>query len=74
MAEPRRPRRPAAKPEAPCPQAELHTPRPAGYIAWHAWADAMAKTHHQEQCPGCGRWRIWIEGDPLDPDDTKEKP
>lgn len=43
-----------------CPVAEGHTPAPAGYIQWHAWAERMAKTHAQMECKGCGRWAIWI--------------
>lgn len=43
-----------------CPRAaELHTPQPAGYLAWHAWAEIKARTHRQERCPECGLWAIW---------------
>lgn len=42
-----------------CPQAHLHTPCPQGYLAWHEWAEKMAKTHQQRQCPGCELWVIW---------------
>lgn len=43
-----------------CPRAaELHTPRPEGYLEWHAWADEMTKTHRQERCPECGFLSIW---------------
>jgi hypothetical protein len=45
----------------PCPQADQHTPgQPTGYLAWHAWAAAMSKTHHQRRCPGCRLYQIWI--------------
>lgn len=36
-----------------------HTPSPSGYLAWHEWAEQMAKTHEQHRCPGCGLWQIW---------------
>lgn len=36
-----------------------HTPEPTGYVAWHVWAEEMAKTHKQSRCPGCGLWAIW---------------
>jgi hypothetical protein len=46
-----------------CPDAErLHTKdptEPAGYVAWHEWAEWMAKRSRQRQCPTCGRWAIW---------------
>lgn len=47
-----------------CPHFEDHTPRPEGYLAWHAWADRMAKTHRQEKCPGCGLYAIWMPKKP----------
>jgi len=43
----------------PCPRADLHTPEPAGYLAWHQWAEAMSRTHEQSPCPGCGAVSIW---------------
>ncbi len=43
-----------------CPNAMQHTPCPAGYMAWHAWAERMAITHRQLQCPECGLWAIWV--------------
>jgi hypothetical protein len=43
-----------------CPHFEDHTPRPEGYLAWHAWAKDMAKSHHQLKCIGCGRYSIWV--------------
>ena len=36
-----------------------HTPSPGGYVAWHAWATEMSKTHRQVKCPHCGRWEVW---------------
>jgi hypothetical protein len=30
-----------------CPNAANHTDGPAGYLAWHAWADAMGRTRCQ---------------------------
>jgi hypothetical protein len=46
------------KPE-PCPDIATHTPSPTGYLAWHAWADEMSKTHRSTRCPGCGLYKIW---------------
>jgi hypothetical protein len=46
--------------QAACPNKEGHTICPKGYIAWHAWAEKMSKTHQQIQCPGCGYWMIWV--------------
>lgn len=42
-----------------CPGAARHTPAPAGYLAWHEWAERMAETHGQSACPDCGRYLIW---------------
>lgn len=51
-----------------CPDAGLHTPAPASYLAWHAWAQRQARTHHQVRCPSCGRWAVWVVGrPPLEP-------
>jgi hypothetical protein len=36
-----------------------HTPQPESYLAWHEWAEQMARTHDQHQCGGCGLWAIW---------------
>jgi hypothetical protein len=36
---------------------------PAGYIAWHEWAEEKAKTHTQRQCQKC---RLWVFWDPKD--------
>ena len=44
-----------------CPQWSAHTPRPAGYIGWHAWARRMSRTHRQLICSGCGRYKVWVE-------------
>jgi hypothetical protein len=37
-----------------------HTVCPEGYIAWHAWAARMGKTHRQLKCDQCGLWTFWI--------------
>ena len=44
---------------APCPRADLHTPAPTGYLAWHEWAEGMSGTYEQQACPGCRRLFIW---------------
>lgn len=36
-----------------------HTPAPAGYLAWHEWAEKKSRTHQQGRCPGCGLFLIW---------------
>ena len=46
--------------QAACANRAAHTPCPAGYVAWHEWAQEMSKTHRQIQCPGCGFWMIWL--------------
>lgn len=51
-----------------CPKVENHTACPSGYIAWHEWADRMAKTHHQVRCPDCGLYAIWVPGAAADAD------
>lgn len=43
-----------------CPRIENHTAAPAGYLAWHEWAERMGKSHTQRQCPDCGFWAIWV--------------
>jgi hypothetical protein len=40
-------------------ECEPHTDAPTGYLAWHAWAERMDKTHVVRQCHGCGLWAIW---------------
>lgn len=47
--------------ERQCPNRAAHTTGPDGYLAWHAWADMMAQTHEQGQCPECKLWVIWTE-------------
>lgn len=37
-----------------------HTPCPSGYVQWCQWAKEMHKTHMQEKCPGCGRYKVWV--------------
>jgi hypothetical protein len=44
----------------PCPRADLHTPAPEGYLAWHEWAEAMSHAHRQRACPGCRLASIWV--------------
>lgn len=46
--------------EANCPAFHDHTPSPAGYIQWHAWAKRMGRTHKQIKCTGCSLYAIWI--------------
>lgn len=45
-------------PNPDCPNAASHQPCPAGYIAWHTWAEAAMQVATQAQCPSCGLWRI----------------
>ena len=34
-----------------------HKPKRLGYIAWHYWAERMAKSgYRQKQCPICRKW------------------
>lgn len=47
------------KPAPPCPQEHQHTGAPAGYPAWHEWAQQLARTHKQRRCPGCGLFKLW---------------
>lgn len=44
-----------------CLNRGAHTPSPAGYLQWDAWAEKMAETHDQHPCPGCGYWMIWTK-------------
>lgn len=55
------PESPSRIPNPECPRSADHEPEPAGYMAWHEWADAKAKTHRQCRCPGCGLWVLWVE-------------
>ncbi len=32
---------------------------PAGYVAWHEWAETMSRTHMPVACDGCGRFSLW---------------
>lgn len=44
-----------------CPdKARLHTKNPAGYPAWHEWAEKKALTHDCQRCPTCGYWTVWV--------------
>lgn len=39
----------------------VHRPdEPTDYLAWHDWADKMAKTHVQIRCQGCGLYKTWV--------------
>ena len=42
-----------------CSNYTEHTLEPEGYIAWHLWAEKMARTHKQVKCPTCGKYVIW---------------
>lgn len=46
---------------AACPNVANHTEGPDGYIAASNWAEEMAETHDQSQCPGCRYWVIWTQ-------------
>lgn len=49
------------EPPPPCTNEADHTPgQPAGYLAWHEWAEEMSKTHKQKRCPGCRLLQIWV--------------
>lgn len=52
-----------------CPDFWAHTPGPQGYSEWFEWADQMAPTHKQRQCPGCGLYAIWTPRGPSEPYD-----
>jgi hypothetical protein len=43
--------------------APQHTPAPAGYLAWHEWAEKKTETHEPQRCPNCGLWAIWTPKD-----------
>jgi hypothetical protein len=45
--------------KANCPNRDAHTEGPAGYVARSEWAEEMAETHVQTQCPGCALWVVW---------------
>lgn len=44
--------------QAECPTLD-HNQGPAGYLAWHEWAERMSGTHTQRRCPSCRLWCIW---------------
>lgn len=46
-------------PDLDCPNADQHTPHPAGYVQHSDWAERMGETHVQQRCEGCGKWNIW---------------
>lgn len=47
-----------------CPRASEHTPAPAGYVAWHTWAEGMSRLGYRStrhDAPnGCGLWTQWV--------------
>jgi hypothetical protein len=51
-------------PNPDCPNSAAHELRPKGYLAHSAWADEMAETHEQQQCPECSLWVIWVPKQP----------
>ena len=52
-----------------CPERSKHTPSPAGYLAWHEWADRKSRRHYQVRCPGCGLFAVWRRKPKGMPDD-----
>jgi hypothetical protein len=55
--------RPFVDPNPDCPQSELHTLAPPGYVEWFEWAGGMNyKGSTQSRCPGCGLYVIWAGG------------
>lgn len=48
-----------------CPDIRKHTKCPAGYVAWHDWAEKKAVRHRQVQCPTCGLFAIWKRKKPI---------
>jgi hypothetical protein len=52
-------------PDPDCPNSDLHTPQPSGYVDWFEWAARMTyKGNTQSRCPGCGLLSIWSGGRP----------
>lgn len=47
-----------------CPNRDQHTEGPHGYLAWHEWAEEMAKDHDVLKCSGCGLYLIVVPHDP----------
>jgi ribosomal protein S14 len=45
-------------------EGRFYRAEPEDYGAWQEWADRMVRTHHQERCPGCGRYSVWRKGAP----------
>lgn len=44
-----------------CPYERDHaTDEPEGYLAWHAWAEKMSRTHKVLRCGGCGLFKVWV--------------
>jgi hypothetical protein len=43
-------------------QGRFYPEQPEGYVAWDEWAEKKSRTHHQERCPGCGRFSVWKLG------------
>lgn len=50
---------PLEDPEASCPNAAEHTPRPVLTLHWYEWVEQMFRTHDQRRCEGCGLYVIW---------------
>lgn len=50
--------KPLRHPDA-CPAAIEHNLGPVSYVDWQEWAERMAETHDQAQCPSCDLWVIW---------------
>lgn len=42
-----------------------HEPWPRGFMESLDLFERMAETHEQRQCPGCGKWAVWVELDGL---------
>jgi hypothetical protein len=45
-------------------EGRFYRDEPTDYTAWNEWANKMVRTHHQELCPGCGRFTVWRKGPP----------
>ena len=44
-----------------CPNYENHEPMPIGYVEFHEYGKKLNKTHKNVKCPGCGKYRLWVE-------------
>lgn len=52
------------KREAGCWNRGQHTVGPEDFVLWHGWAEGIAVSHDQSQCPGCGLYIIWTPKTP----------